>query len=327
MEPVYDTQKPTDSLHDLHRIKPTNLQHTLPPIAELIADQNAVLQFTNLDGQTESVDYRALAARDPFRIPMPIDREGYGTVESSRYYWATGYGDWLNVSRAVDRYVAGGARLGARLRLLDFGCSSGRFLRHAWSHGRDSFDIWGCDFAPANVDWAKKYLPGDFKIFLNHNVPHLPFADGYFDVITAFSVFTHIDLFEEAWLLELGRIIRPAGILYVTIQNQATWDRTTQRPTYIARLMGAKEINRNSIHVSEDLFRAPMPQPRIVFRMSAADIYNCNVWHHNEYVRELWARYFEILDIVDNSHNNFQSVAIMRPRDFQSAFGAIESSQ
>ena len=42
-------------------------------------------------------------------IPMPVDREGYCSVEHSSRYWATGYSDWLNVREAVKRYMSPGS--------------------------------------------------------------------------------------------------------------------------------------------------------------------------------------------------------------------------
>jgi SAM-dependent methyltransferase len=54
--------------------------------------------------------------------------------------------------------------------------------------------------------------------------PHVPFEDRTFDLIYCGSVFTHISELAEAWLLELRRILRPGGYVYVTIHTRHTID-------------------------------------------------------------------------------------------------------
>jgi len=204
------------------REKHTTPDDVLPSPAEIIPDDyNAVLNYVNLDGEPQKLEYRNLAKLDPMPVPMPVDREHYGTLENSAHYWATGHGDWLNVCEAIERYMDLTGKT-QPLRLMDFGCATGRFLRHSYVFGKEKIDNWGCDFAPTNVAWSKQHLTPEIKIILNSSTPHLPFADGFFDVVTAFSVFTHINLLEDAWLLELRRITKPNGLLYLTIQNEAT---------------------------------------------------------------------------------------------------------
>lgn len=300
------------AINPLIRHKRSDLEIVLPPVAKLLTDVNTVFYYTDLDGNQVKFDFRERAAADPYPLPMPVDREGYGTVEFTPRFWATGHSDWLNVQSAIERHMPEQPMVGAKLRLLDFGCASGRFLRHIHAFSADITDIWGCDFAPANVNWVKRYLSNEIKVFLNNANPHLPFSDGYFDLITAFSVFTHIDLFEDAWLLELRRITKPGGLVYFTIQNEAAWQKVSERPHMLKQIAQANKIEGNPM-VSKELFENEMPNDRIVFRMSKEEIYNCNVWVTNEYVRKNWSRYFDVLQIADNGHTNFQSPVIMSP--------------
>jgi SAM-dependent methyltransferase len=294
--------------------KATDIGNVLPSVAELVQDREETLQaYRNLDGEIQQFDYRQVAAQDTYAMPMPVDREGYGTVASTPNFWATGHCDWMNVNEAIGRYLKV-SKASRPLRLLDFGCASCRFLRHVAVFGGENFDPWGCDFAVENVNWNKRHLPPSIKTFLNNANPHLPFPDGYFDVITAFSVFTHIDHFEDAWLLELRRITRPGGLLYLTVQNDSMWANSSSDEGYINHLSRANKIEGNPIHVTPEIFDAPMPQDRLVFRMSKSSVYNCNVWHQDEYLQNNWGRYFKIHAIANQGHNNRQSPVMMSPR-------------
>jgi SAM-dependent methyltransferase len=304
------------------RNKKTDLENVLPPVSELLGTATALSSYTDLDGVIHTIDYRDAGTRDPWPLPMPIDREGYGTVESTPRFWATGLCDWMNVAEACRRHLEP-QKEGVPMRLMDFGCASGRFLRHVWADTEFHFEPWGCDFAPENVAWTKRYLPPDIRVLLNHNWPHLPFPDGFFDVVTAFSVFTHIDQFEDAWLLELSRITRPGGLLYLTIQNEATWSQVAARQPYIEHLSKANQFG-NDLQISEKVFGEPMPFDRLALRMSAEDVYNCNVWQSNRYVHDHWGRYFEILHIADNGHTQFQSPVLMHPKLFSAADATID---
>ena len=292
------------ALNFMKREKPTSDQ-VLPAVAELVADKKHVtFSYIDLAGNNQQLDYRPLVDADPFPIPMPIDREGYSPVEHSDRYWATGHGDLLNVQNAISKYCDYVPQ-----KLFDFGCSTGRFLRHV--HCFTDINAHGCDFAPANVDWARRHLPADIEIVLNSALPDLPYEDESFCIVTAFSVFTHIDQSESLWLQELRRITKPGGILYLTIQNQSSWNKVIGRPGMLEHLKRANQITGN-LHVNESLFAKPMPAQRISFRMSEAEIYNRNVWVTNEYVKSNWTSGLEILAIAECAHNSFQTVVILK---------------
>lgn len=288
------------------RQKHTSPDQVLPAVSDLVADkQYTILRYIDLDGQLQELDYRQLCSDDPFPIPMPVDREGYGTIETSPNYWATGYGDWLNVLEAIRRF--GHKEMS---KLFDFGCATGRFLRHVAVSER--LEPHGSDFAPANVEWVDRHFGGNLDVVLNTSNVELPYSDDFFDVVTAFSVFTHIQNGDIDWLRELIRITKPDGFLYLTIQNEATWSKVIDRPGSLDHLQRANHIVGN-IHVSEELFRQPMLSDRIVLKMSKDDIYNCNVWTSTEYVTKNWGPHGEILWVANNAHTCFQSVVILKP--------------
>ena len=68
-----------------------------------------------------------------------------------------------------------------------------------------------------SIEWLRAHLPGPARVFQNGEWPPLPAPDREFDVIYAFSVFTHLVDSWSAWLLELHRVLKDDGLLIVTV--------------------------------------------------------------------------------------------------------------
>ena len=81
-------------------------------------------------------------------------------------------------------------------------------------------EVWGADIEERHIYWCQQHLSPPFKFVNTTTLPHLPFEDGYFDFIYAGSVFTHIAELADAWLLELRRILRPGGRLYLSVHDR-----------------------------------------------------------------------------------------------------------
>lgn len=103
-------------------------------------------------------------------------------------------------------------------RVLDFGCGAGRVLRHFPSRLPDA-EIWGCDIDRRSVEWLEDNLVPPLHVFLNGEAPPLPQPSGYFDLIVAGSVFTHLVEEWSPWLLELRRVLSKDGLLVATFSN------------------------------------------------------------------------------------------------------------
>jgi ubiquinone/menaquinone biosynthesis C-methylase UbiE len=159
------------------------------------------------------------------------------------------------------------------------------------------------------VRWILEHLPLTVKPIFNHCIPTLPFPDASVDLISAFSVFTHIDTFETHWLAELRRILSPKGICYLTVHNEDTWN-----------LLAGEINNKNNRLVQsmlaidpslEQQLQEPMPKSRLVYRFAQSGPYRAQVFHSNEYLHRVWGRFFEILEIKPAYHNR-QTVLILR---------------
>lgn len=232
-------------------------------------------------------------ARDPYPLPDTPDREGY---HGQRHFawWVSGLCDYLQITQNMARH---GVPLRRGDQVLDLGCASGRTMRHFACQG-DDLTIYGVDIKRSNVDWCTRFLPRNVRPVLGVNVPKLPIADNSLALAYAFSVFTHIDDFETAWLAEIHRVLKPGGVAYLTIHSERLWTRmNTQHPIYNALL---RHKDNKEYPVDPEQFKSPMPADRVVFKMGPA-LHHVNVFHSDRYLHQVWGRFFDIAEIIETN--------------------------
>ncbi len=231
--------------------------------------------------------------RDPHPLPAIVDREGYHG-ERHYAYWVSGLHDYLEMTAAMKRH---GVELKPGDEILDLGCASGRTMRHFACQG-DGLKVWGVDIKKRNVEWCTRFLPANIRPVLGTNVPNLPIADNSLALAYAFSVFTHIDDFETAWLAELHRALRPGGIAYLTIHSERLWTRMNKNHPIYNALIGMKD--HKEYPIDPEQFKKPMPADRVVFRMGP-QLHHVNVFHSDRYLKQVWGRFFEFAEIIETS--------------------------
>jgi SAM-dependent methyltransferase len=60
------------------------------------------------------------------------------------------------------------------------------------------------------------------RLYVNQPTPPLPEADDTFDLIFCGSVFSHLTDWAP-WLLELRRVLKPAGVLLASLHGRGSW--------------------------------------------------------------------------------------------------------
>lgn len=276
----------------------------LPPVSDCLTEPGQKNpRWLRLEAMLQGQSIMDAMARDPYPIPAVADREGYNPG-FHQDYWLGGLEDFLKVQAAYQRYSI------QPRTVLDFGCASGRLIRHYVSQS-DIPEILGSDINARHIRWLQQFMPDRVKPIFNHALPSLPIRDNSIDVITAFSVFTHIDTFETCWLAELARIMRDQGLCYLTVHNEDTWlllrdqvdnpdNRLLQSMIKIDPLVAGK------IH-------QPLPDTRTVYRFQQDGPYRAQVFHSNNYLKQVWGRFFTIEEILP-AHHNRQTVVILRKK-------------
>ena len=155
--------------------------------------------------------------------------------------------------------------------LLDWGCGCGRVLRH-WSR-LPSTRVAGCDIDARMVSWCAQNLPFA-DVTTTDLAPPLPYADSSFDLVYAFSVFTHLSAeLQREWVAETERILRHGGYFVLSTLGE--------RYASLDRLSG------------EELRRFGRGELVVLYAGSAGTSL-CSAYHPPGYVHGTLARRFDV---------------------------------
>jgi SAM-dependent methyltransferase len=186
-------------------------------------------------------------------------------------FWQIGHGCIGMVAAFMGKY---GKRLDDLGAILDFGCGCGRLIRHLRS--LEKAKVYGTDYNPRLVEWCRRNLPfAQFSV--NQLAPPLGYADSTFDLIYAFSVFTHLpEPLQRPWIVELTRVLKPGGHLLFTTHGAAVAQAYLPDP-------------------DKDAFAAGR---LVVLAEELAGKNECVVYHPVPYVTQTLAGGLEVLDVL-----------------------------
>jgi SAM-dependent methyltransferase len=158
-------------------------------------------------------------------------------------------------------------------RVLDFGCGTGRTLVHLLPFAEGA-ELWGCDIDEPSIEWAQANLSPPLHFVSNSELPPVDLPSGQFDLVFAFSVFTHILETWADWLIEMHRLIAAGGYGIFTFLGEGMINELVGRSWDPARI-GMLELD------------AGKPW----------SVGGPNAIHSDWWLRAHWGRLFEVLEI------------------------------
>ena len=214
-------------------------------------------------------------------------------------------GGRLELAQLDDVLRAHGRGLADYGDILDFGCGPGRFLRQLRAMAPQA-RLCGVDQDEEAIAWVRAALPFA-QTAVAGPLPPLPLADASFDLVIVFSVFTHLDEdYQDAWLEELRRLTRPGGSVVATVHGMSKWEAIRNGPMAgepDLKRMATRLDRRGFLHWRGDDWGSFFP-----------DYYHTS-FHHRDYIREHWARWFDVVDIVEQQPNQPGQHALLSGHD------------
>jgi SAM-dependent methyltransferase len=217
-------------------------------------------------------------------LPLPPQELWSRWGMSADEYLREGAADAAGIVSAANEV---GVAAGELPRVLDFGCAEGRVLRYF--PRSEGFERWGVDVNAERIMWAQQHLSPPFLFATTTTAPHLPFADAHFDFVYCLSVFTHISELADAWFLELLRILRPGGHVWLTVHDQHTVKFLLDQPR--------GDTNTDLVELLQDLDRRTgvLTQDWVYFTVLADPA--AQVFHNVDYLVEKWSRFATCLAV------------------------------
>jgi SAM-dependent methyltransferase len=192
-------------------------------------------------------------------------------------------------------------------RVLDFGCGIGRMLRNGPEHD-PAGEYWGADIDARSIAWLEQNAPPPLHLFRAPELPPTSLPDAHFDLIYAYSVFTHLSDSWSAWLIELHRLLKDDGILIATVFGPG-------QTAFMGLPIGEDDVGMN-------VFAPYTPW----------DGGGPLIFHSRWWLRAHWGRLFDITELRDGEPSGApplygQGVVVMRKRPGALTVAEIERPQ
>jgi SAM-dependent methyltransferase len=216
-------------------------------------------------------------------------------------------------SYVKDSCASAGSPTNSSSKLLDFGSAWGRYTRYFWRDIPGS-NLFGVDIDPEIVATCR-YLgvPGNFQTIEPKG--KLPFEDNTFDLLIAYSVFTHLpENIANHWMEELSRVAKPGAIIAYTVEPRRflTFVETLdpQSPNMWHALMATfKDRIPGLLSQFDQGEYCYIPTSGGAYR--DADVYG-DAAIPKRYVREKWGKFFTPIRYLDDADRFWQAVVTAR---------------
>jgi len=146
--------------------------------------------------------------------PMPIIKDLNLLYTNGDSYFARHKVD-ARIGYRADLLKEFEALLGRKGRVLDVGCGRGEMLSAARSSG---WDAQGVEPSREFAEFARQHYGVEVK---NCTLQAAEYPDNHFDAVTLGAVIEHLYYPKQA-LLEINRILKPAGLLWADAPNEAS---------------------------------------------------------------------------------------------------------
>jgi SAM-dependent methyltransferase len=188
-------------------------------------------------------------------------------------------------------------------RVLDFGCGSGRVLRHFLHVG--AAELHGCDVDGPSIDWLREHQSPPLEVRRTSERPPLPYPDEHFDLIWSTAVLDSLAEGWSEWLLELHRVLAHGGLFITSFLGEAAAPSVTPDETW-----DEDRIGMNVLGWGER------------WQDGAGPVVLHSAW----WIRAHWGRAFDILELKQRT-SGVDGVVLMRKRAVELSPSDLEAPE
>jgi SAM-dependent methyltransferase len=203
------------------------------------------------------------------------------------------------------------APISARTRILDFGLGWGRIVRFFM---KETSHLFGVD---TDEEMLATCRDTDCPASVSKIDPlgSLPYHSGSFDVVYAYSVFTHLPAdVQDRWLAEIKRVLRPGGMFVATVEPPRFIDTFLSTDLTKADIHPWHRAMATTIQANPSLKETLAAQGFVYIPgHDRPESYGDSV-SAPSYVRSHWSEFFEVLDYLDDPERFWQAVVTARAR-------------
>jgi SAM-dependent methyltransferase len=186
--------------------------------------------------------------------------------------------------------------------ILEWGCGCGRILRHL-PVPVSPRKLYGNEIDAEAIAWISAHMPW-VETSLTDGKPPLPYDDGAFDLIFNHSVMSHLDVdYQDAWLAELARVLRPGGVVTLTVHGQHAFDQfhsgiPVESPL---RQQVADTFHTRGLYYTKDDQWAP----------DFPDFYH-SAFHSVGYIFDHWSKFLRVCQYIPRGALDYQDMVVLR---------------
>ncbi len=231
------------------------------------------------------------------------------------YHLESGLTNATLIAETIAAHAAPAAP-GKQLAVLDFGAGLGRILRYLYQFVPEH-SYAASEVNPLAVDWAKQVYR-EANVFKTDSQPPLPLPSASIDVAYAWSIFSHYaEELHLQWLKELARVLKPGGLLIVTVQGRTLIDRMAKEPEirHVMRLgdpSACERLKQEFETAGYSFYESYGEAGAPAFGINAATFGMAFI--SPDYMAKNWMTDYELVKFEAGMISNWQDYAILRRR-------------
>lgn len=204
-------------------------------------------------------------------------------------------------------------------RLLDVGSGWGRVIRFFLKDIHPD-NLYGMDTMQSSVDLCNKIFGSALNFSTINTMPPTDFNDNWFDIIEGYSVFSHLSRHAGLmWLDEYFRILKPGGLLVLTVWKQTHLDTIAQWQQTMGTTEGYQKQISQVYTPGCNIERKFLNSFGFDYKSYGGGIEGNKDITYGEailsvdYLKKYWCRYFDFINYIDSPELAQALVVLQKP--------------